>query len=54
MTKIAIAGTGDVGLSNAVLLVQQNDVMALLILLAKVNMINCSKLPIVNTQIEHF
>lgn len=43
--KIAIAGTGYVGLSNAILLAQHHDVYAVDIIEEKVNMINQKKVP---------
>ena len=52
--KIAVAGTGYVGLSNAVLLSQHNEVVAVDILQDKVDMINHRKSPIVDREIEEY
>ncbi|MDD4717061.1 MAG: nucleotide sugar dehydrogenase [Eubacteriales bacterium] len=52
--KIAVAGTGYVGLSNAVLLAQHNEVVALDIVQAKVDMINSRKSPVSDPEIEEY
>ena len=52
--KITVAGTGYVGLSNAVLLAQHNEITALDIIQEKVDMINNKKSPIADTEIETF
>ncbi|MGV8145336.1 MAG: nucleotide sugar dehydrogenase [Alkaliphilus sp.] len=52
--KIAIAGIGYVGLSNAVLLAQHNEVIAFDIIKEKVDMINDRKSPIIDREIEKY
>lgn len=52
--KIAVAGTGYVGLSNAVLLAQHNQVTAVDIIEDKVALINDKKSPIADVEIEDF
>ena len=51
---IAIAGSGYVGLSNAVLLAQHNKVYAVDIIPEKVDLINQKKSPIVDAEIEDY
>ncbi len=52
--KIAVAGTGYVGLSIACLLAQRNEVIALDVIKEKVDMINAGKSPIRDKEIEDF
>lgn len=52
--KIAVAGTGYVGLSNSILLAQNNEVWAVDIVEEKVDLINHKKSPIVDKEIEEY
>lgn len=54
LLKIAVAGAGYVGLSNAILLAQHNEVMALDIIQEKVDMINNKISPIIDNEIEEY
>ncbi len=52
--KITVAGAGYVGLSNAVLLAQHNEVIVLDIIQEKVDMINKKKSPIIDKELEEY
>ncbi|MBH0085216.1 nucleotide sugar dehydrogenase [Psychrobacter sp. SCQQ22] len=52
--KITVVGTGYVGLSNAMLLAQHNDVVAVDIIAERVDLLNAKQSPIEDTEIEDF
>ena len=54
MKKIAIAGIGYVGLANAILLAQHNEVIAVDLLKDKVDLLNAKKSPISDPEIESY
>jgi len=54
MKKIAVAGTGYVGLSNSMLLAQHNEVIAVDVVAEKVELLNKKLSPIVDIEIEDY
>lgn len=52
--KIAVAGIGYVGLSNAILLAQHNEVTAVDVFQEKVDLINNRRSPIIDREIEEY
>lgn len=54
MKKIVVVGIGYVGLSNAILLAQKNEVYAVDIVKEKVNLINAKKSPIIDREIQEY
>ena len=52
--KIAVAGMGYVGLSNAVLLAQHNEVIAYDIVREKVDLVNQGDCPIVDKELQEY
>lgn len=54
MMRITVAGIGYVGLANAILLAQHNEVIAMDIIKEKVDMVNAKKSPIIDFEIETY
>lgn len=54
LLRVAVVGTGYVGLSNAVLLAQHNEVVALDIVAHKVALINAGKSTVTDPEMEHY
>ena len=54
MMKITVAGIGYVGLANAILLAQHNEVIAMDIIKEKVDLVNAKKSPIIDMEIESY
>ncbi|MTH80095.1 nucleotide sugar dehydrogenase [Paracoccus aestuariivivens] len=54
MTKIAVAGLGYVGLSNAILLAQHNEVVALDLSAPRVQLVNDRRSPIIDAECEDY
>ena len=52
--KVCVVGTGYVGLSNAVLLAQRHEVVAVDVVQSKIDLINQKKSPIADAEIEHY
>ena len=52
--KVAVVGVGYVGLSNAVLLAQHNEVIAVDVMQDRVDMVNARKSPIVDKELEEY
>lgn len=52
--KIAVVGTGYVGLSNAMLLAQHNEVVAVDVIAEKIELLNTKQSPIEDTDIDNF
>ncbi|MEZ8186041.1 nucleotide sugar dehydrogenase [Shewanella sp. 5S214] len=52
--KIAVAGTGYVGLSNSMLLAQHHEVVAIDIVSEKIELLNSNQSPIIDTEISDF